>query len=56
MKVPILKIKVGDVYINGVNHPVFQSAFRKESRKGEVYYEIKSVVFLQKERADEKVN
>jgi hypothetical protein len=45
MKQKILKIKVGDVYIDGKNHAVYQTAWRKESKKGGVYYELKSAIF-----------
>ena len=44
-KQKILKIKVGDVYINGKNYPIFETAWRKESKKGGVYYEARIVAF-----------
>lgn len=43
----ILKIKVGDVFIDGKNHPVFKTAFKKVSKKGETYYESREPVFIQ---------
>ena len=43
----LLKIKVGDVFLNGKSEPVFMTAFPKESKKGETYYEIRQPVFVQ---------
>jgi len=43
----ILKIKIGEVYINGKAESVFTVAFQKTSKKGEVYYEIKQPIFVQ---------
>lgn len=45
MKQKILKIKVGDVFIDGKNYTVYQTAWRKESKKGGAYYEFKGVIF-----------
>ncbi len=45
-KTKVLKIKVGSVYIDGKSHDVFQDAWEKVSKKGEPYYEIRSVVFI----------
>jgi len=46
-KQKILKIKVGEVYIEGKLYPVFQTAFRRESKKGNIYYQSTSQVFVQ---------
>lgn len=44
----ILKVKVGDVYINNQSYPVFQTAWKKESKDGKTsYYEIRSPIFIQ---------
>ena len=42
-----IKIKTGDVYINGRNVPVFQTAWERVSKNGITYYEIVSPVFIQ---------
>ena len=47
MKQKILKIKVGDVFIDGKNHPVMQTAFQKTSKEGNTYYVISNPVFVQ---------
>lgn len=47
MKTKILKIKVGEVFLNGKSEPVFQTAFQKTSKLGKSYYEIRSPVFVQ---------
>lgn len=47
MKKKILKIKVGDVFVNGKNHPVMQTAFQKTSKDGNKYYVISNPVFVQ---------
>jgi len=46
----ILKIKVGDVFIDGKSHPVFQTAWKKTSKKGEVFYEVRNPIFIQEIR------
>jgi len=44
----ILKIKVGEVFIDKQNYPVFQTAFEKLSKdKKTKYYEIRNAVFVQ---------
>ena len=47
MKQKILKIKVGEVFIDGKNHPVMQTAFQKTSKDGNTYYVISNPVFVQ---------
>jgi DNA primase len=47
MKQKILKIKVGDVFIDGKNHSVMQTAFQKTSKEGNTYYVISNPVFVQ---------
>jgi len=47
MKQKILKIKVGEVFIDGKNHPVMQTAFQKTSKDGNPYYVISNPVFVQ---------
>lgn len=44
----ILKIKVGEVFIDNKNYPVFQTAFEKLSKdKKTKYYQITQAVFVQ---------
>jgi hypothetical protein len=44
----VLKIKVGEVYINGKNESVFQTAWKKKSKDGKVaYYEARYPIFVQ---------
>lgn len=45
VKQKIIKIKVGEIYINGRNESVWQTFWRKESKKGQVYYEAKVIAF-----------
>lgn len=53
MKEKILKIKVGEVWIDGRNVPVFLTAFQKTSKKGGTYYEARQQVFVQEiEKSD----
>ena len=47
MKTKILKIKVGDGFVNGKSIPVFATAFQKTSKKGGVYYELRTPIFVQ---------
>lgn len=44
-KQKLLKIKVGDVYIDGKTYGVYQTAWRKESKDGKPYYEVKKIMF-----------
>jgi hypothetical protein len=44
----ILKIKVGEVYIDGKTHAVYNTAFPETSKDGKtVYYKITNTVFIQ---------
>jgi len=44
----ILKIKVGEVFIDNKSYPVMQTAFQKESKdKKTKYYEVRQPVFVQ---------
>ena len=54
----LLKIKVGDVYIDKKSHPVFATAFPKKSKDGNSYYEVRQPVFVQEfeEKAKKKDN
>lgn len=48
MKEKILKIKVGEAYINGKNVSVFNTAFQRISKDGKrKYYQISNPVFVQ---------
>ena len=47
MKKKILKIKIGEVFIDGKIHPVMQTAFQKTSKDGKIYYIISNPVFVQ---------
>ena len=44
-KQKIIKVKVGEVYVNGKNESVFKTYWRKESKQGKVYYESREVAF-----------
>ena len=54
MKNKVLKIKVGDVFVNGKNFPVMQTAFQKKSKDGNNYYVVTSPVFVQEIEIPEK--
>ena len=44
----ILKIKVGEVFIDGKAYPVFNTAFPKTSKDGKTtYYTVNNPVFVQ---------
>lgn len=44
----ILKIKIGEVYIDGKTHPIFNTAFPKTSKDGKtVYYTLNTPIFVQ---------
>lgn len=45
--VKVLKLKVGSVYIDGKSHDVFQEAWEKVSKSGQVYFEARTPVFVQ---------
>lgn len=45
-KQKILKIKIGEVYIDGKTTPVFQTAWRRTSKKGEEYFETSQQIFV----------
>jgi len=47
MKTKILKVKVGEVYIEGKNYAVTQSAFPRKSKDGNSYYVISNPIFVQ---------
>jgi len=48
MEQKILKIKVGEVFINNENVSVFQTAWRRESKdKKTTYYEVRYPIFVQ---------
>ncbi len=47
-KTKVLKIKVGEVFINGQTYPVMQTAWKKVSKdKKTTYYEVRSPIFVQ---------
>ncbi len=47
-KTKVLKIKVGEVYIDGKNHNVMQTAWKKTSKDGKkTYYEVRQLIFVQ---------
>ena len=44
----VLKIKVGEVYIDGKSHSVMQTAWKKTSKDGKTtYYEVRTPIFVQ---------
>lgn len=42
----LLKIKVGEVFIDKTTHPVFTTAWERKSKEGVTYYEIRTPVFV----------
>ena len=46
MKTKVLKIKIGNVYIDDKNDAVFADAWQKESDDGNVYYELRMPIFV----------
>lgn len=46
IKMKVLKIKVGSVYIDGKSHDVFEDAWEKTSKDGKKYYQISKPVFV----------
>ena len=44
-KQKIIKVKVGEVYINGKNESVWQTFWKKTSKQGKSYYEARIVAF-----------
>lgn len=42
----ILKLKVGEVFADGENIPIFKTFRRKVSKKGVVYYEATEQIFI----------
>mgnify|MGYP001592942995 CR=1 FL=1 len=46
MKTKILKIKIGEVFIDGKSYDVFKEAWQKESKDGTIYYETKEIIFV----------
>jgi hypothetical protein len=43
----VLKLKVGEIYKDGENYPVFETFWRRESKdKKKIYYESKRVIFI----------
>ena len=44
----ILKIKIGEVFVDGKNESVFQTAWKKTSKDGKTtYYEVRYPIFPQ---------
>ena len=55
-KQKILKIKVGEVFINNKAYPVFQTAFKQKSKDGKTtYYNIRQPIFIQEIELKDKV-
>lgn len=46
-KTKVLKIKMGEVYVNEKTYPVYQTAWKKTSKKGETYYQMSIPIFVQ---------
>lgn len=51
----MLKIKTGEVYIDGKSYSVFTTAFQKKAKSGEVYYELRQPVFVKEYEEKQKV-
>lgn len=46
MKQKILKVKIGDVYVGGKSIPVFNTAWKRQSKDGKTtYYEMSTPMF-----------
>lgn len=53
----ILKIKVGEVFIEGKSYPVFNMAFPKTSKDGKTtYYKVEQPIFVQEVNEKPKVD
>lgn len=51
----VLKIKVGEVYIDGKSYNVMQTAWKRESKdKKTTYYEVRQPIFIQTIKVEEK--
>lgn len=46
-KIKVLKIKVGEIFLDNKNIPVFQTAWERTSKKGDTYFEVRYPVFMQ---------
>lgn len=46
MKQKMIKLKVGEVFIDNKAHPVFKTFFQKISKQGKNFYEAKDVMFV----------
>jgi len=53
-KKKVLKIVVGQVYIDGKSYNVTQDAWEQTSKKGETFYEIRSPVFVNQVEVKDK--
>ena len=47
MKQKMIKLKVGEVFINNKAVPVFKTFFQKTSKQGKNFYEAREVMFVQ---------
>ena len=54
MKTKVLKIKIGEVFIDGKNYDVYQKAWQRKSKEGVIYYETKNVIFVQEVETKEE--
>jgi len=45
-KEKILKIKVGEVFIDGKSYPVMQTAWKRTSKKGEDFFVVENQIFV----------
>jgi len=50
----ILKVKVGEVYIDGKTHPVFSTAWKRKSKEGNDFWVIEQQVFVNEININEK--
>lgn len=42
----ILKIKVGEVFIEGKSYPVFKTAWKRKSKEGNEYWVAEDMIFV----------
>ena len=50
----IAKLKVGEIYIDGKNHPVYKTGWLKKTKEGKPYFEFVETLFVQTIEKKEK--
>lgn len=49
----VLKIKIGTAFVDGKSIDVFQDAWERKSKDGNIYYEIRHPIFVQEIKKEE---